>query len=223
MENKKLLSTLFFITISAQVWAFKPPSCQTLNQKWSNQYYSDFKVKWPKSTNNFSCVSEKSRVAETLYYLENMQIDDPIQDYYAYVKRGLKGLRYVKENSTFKWAYASEINGIITLHGGFVADNSKIQRVQKIIHEARHVRSQDPGHRICIRGSSKGKAACDAEFHPILYSGSGYNFGFKFLKMLNKDSKNHDLSRKSAIRRMKWMVSNRFNQITNEQIRQYSK
>lgn len=218
MEKLKIITFLIFTSVSVMA----SPTCEQLNKDWSDRYFSEFKIMWTKK--EFKCPSNYARIVDTFHHLERIRFRGKnMPNYNQYVKTGLKGIRYKQKHSKWDWAYASEGNGIITLHEGFVTDDDSLQRVQKLIHEARHVRSDDAGHENCERGASKGKNACDKKFEEFFWAGSGYNYGFKFLLYIKEYSYNHELSKEVAARRMKWMVSNRFNKITNEQVRRYSK
>jgi hypothetical protein len=48
------------------------PLCETLGTRWYNRYHEDFRVEWPKRK-SLNCPSNESKLAESLYLLEDSE------------------------------------------------------------------------------------------------------------------------------------------------------
>jgi len=222
MKIFSLIFLLFGLQVVASV------SCDELNRLWKDKYYDEFHIAWEKQ--EFSCPSDLARIVESFYYLENIKFrannSGYAPDYYTWIKETVPGFTYEKKDSNFPDldVIASSCRGcMITLFDIFAKDTDVMSRVRTIIHEGRHTQLNDPGHSNCTKGAMKGKYACDNEFVSSGWGGSGYNYGFRFLWWLHDSSYGHDLARETARYKMQWSITNRFNHVSNEEVRMFSK
>lgn len=212
---------LYLFSLSAS-FASTPPTCAELNKMWAIKYHSEFKIAWKKQS--FKCPGKNSRIAEAIYYLDNIKftgLNPP--DFYSHVVTKLSKFKYRSIYELNENTRATEIYGIITVYDGFANDKNVLRRVKTLVHEGRHLYRDDPGHVLCTSGTHKGKNACDQNFYDIDWKGSGYNYSFKYYKYFLSSSSNHKLDKKEAKFRMKQMIMNRFNNVSNAMVKKYSR
>ena len=197
------------------------PSCDDLKTQWHSHYVSDFKVDW--DTSGFTCPGGESSLALAFYDLQTTTYRANTAgfrpDFYALVKGLVKKVHFDETCKFLALGYRGE--GRITLCNPFFKD-SREDRASTLVHETRHLQSDDPAHAQCAGGKYNGNAgACDAKFFDGGWQGSGFNADIYFYSWNMKDSDKNELSRSVMQSVVNTMVPDRFNQITGEETKKW--
>lgn len=228
------------------VWTFAParaePSCDELNALWRNKYAREFRVAW--DVRDFSCSTENEdhALARALHVLhaadrnhafyENaralttrtrLRVDCIVPE------RGTGMARpelaaWMARGGERSASGAVTPRGVLTLCDPFFTTVEEPQRRAAILfHEAAHARPghQDPRHVKCVAGEFRDvEGACDEEFTGS-YEGSGFNWEVQFVAYGRRNA-GDDLSRLIYDARLRHLLHNRFNNITQSQIDEWS-
>jgi hypothetical protein len=196
--------------------AFADPSCEALNERWQNKYVSDFGVSWQTST--FQCPSTASHIAEAFYALDHTTFRGNAPGFYTWTAQQIQRTSFQDDGGI---ADAQSGSGLLTLFGAF-ANEDLNWRTATLVHEARHDQSDDPAHVTCWHGDRKDTAgACDQDFYNGNWGGSGYNYGFIFHWWVRDAAEVTDLDHDVAAADAKFLLLNRFNTITNDQVQKF--
>lgn len=183
----------------------KTVSCVDLKAFWGNTVLRDFQIETQPDA-QFSCSSSQGKLAEALmalYQLSDLPTtNDAITDYGLWVRQRITKIKFEKifesqEDPTVRLVIASsDQRGTLTLYDRF-ATRDLVKRIGTIVHEARHMDADDPGHETCLSGSLKGASlACDPN-EDLSPSGGAYNYEIIFWSAVLKS--NHDFLQRSAI------------------------
>jgi len=204
------LAFFFFLTPMANA-----VTCQQLNTLWRTKFHSDFKANWQKK--DFACPSADAKVAKALYDVYEPKLSF---DYYRWATNLVTVTRYNPDCRAGVVA-SMRSDGRMTLCPAFYRESAS-SRAGTIVHEASHADDTDPGHVTCSHGSSKGSAGgCDRKFYDG-WDGSGYNHEFVYYRDLLKQTDYKDLDKAMIRTYMKYLVLNRFNEITSEQVKKWT-
>ena len=208
------LALLFAGILSLPSWGAEL-SCDALNSRWADKLHGDFKVEWAR--NRFSCPDHRDyRVAKALSDLHDV---DPKHQFYDTAKKLVRKVLIAKDCGEDEGARMNS-RGEMSLCQGFFA-RSEPKRAAMIFHEAAHGRRGDPDHVTCSRGDMRGKIACDDEFTGD-YSGGAYNWEVQYSTFAMQNA-GDDLTRWAMEAHMKYLLHNRFNRISGEDIRRWSR
>jgi len=247
----RILAHCHFISIAVAVFSSilhlsstasaADPDCETLNHSWKTKYYKDFGVQWPLV--HFRCPTQTSEIALTLYHLEHLKFTPNSKGYspnfYSFAKKYIEQIAYLPKdkdypNTTVAAAghpYEDSVLGTIfgktvrrmTLNDIFFFTDESM-RASTIVHEASHFRPDDPSHVNCSHGDMSteiGNQACDAKFYDTDGRGSGYNYDFIFHAWVRDHLTNNELEKSVSNEKMTYLLLNRFNEYTNDQVKKW--
>lgn len=190
------------------------PSCSELNELWKNKFARDFHIQW--KIQPFEC-DPKNANYKLASALEELYLMDPKSSFYETLKNATNKTRFGKdcESETAAWMTSE---GDLTLCSGFFSRIEETERRGALLfHEAAHARATDPHHETCLRGDMDGVlGACDAKFTEN-YTGSGYNWEALYEHYASEHAPN-DLNRWLHVARLKYLLANRFNEISSAQL-----
>lgn len=192
-------------------------------ENWKPKYHGDMDVEWPVDT-EFDCSSNLGRFAMAVHMLnattfkQNSGGFSP--DFYKYVTGIITKTVYKPKHDTYDYAAASSAGGTLWLHDAYFGQSLE-WRTSTLVHEARHSEKGDPSHVACDHGDAKGNMSCDAKFFDGEQKGSGYNYDFHFYWWLRDAASRTSLSRDVARSQMKFLLLNRFNEVSNDQVRKF--
>jgi hypothetical protein len=188
-------------------------TCDELNARWPT-YHADLKVSWPLA--GFTCPSPMASFVEAIALLHDLSHPSggaPTADYYSWLGKTAKAIDYADVDIGAGAMAHYHGTGIITIMKPFFSA-PLTQRAAMLVHEGRHAMwPADPGHVTCDHGDSQGKdGACDAEFHPHDWGGSGYSWGWVFMwHLMEANAVPADHDRIAWL--LKWELNNRFNRV----------
>jgi hypothetical protein len=204
------------------------PSCGQLNQIWQQKYRYDFKPLWP--YNSFFCPSAESAIVQAMYELDTTSFFPSssgfIPGFYFWVTHLMRGVAFQDGPAGNAVASTNRSTGITTFYKSF-ATQSLEWRTATLVHEARHIQADDPGHVTCDHGRMKGvPGACDQSLvnDQVGFGGggSGYNYDFIYLWWVRDAANYTELDRSMANVEMKGLVLNSFNKVTPEQVQKWA-
>ncbi len=216
---------MIWVALGLSVLISKPvlaaPQCIDLQTQWQDHYVSDFKVDW--STASFTCPGGESALAMAFYDLQTMSFkpnkDGYRPDFYALVKGLVKQFHFDESCKYLALGYRSL--GKITLCNPFFKD-SREDRASTLVHETRHLQSDDPAHVTCAGGKYNGHTgACDDTFYDGTWQGSGFNADIFFYSWNLNGADKNELSRAVMQNEVNTMIPDRFNHITGEQTKKW--
>lgn len=200
----------------------KAASCTELNQLWKEKYHAELGAEW--AITPFACPSSLGKLAEATHILNDSAFkpgaDGTTPDFYQWVTSIITKTVYQPKHDTYDYAAASSKGGTMWIHDAYFSQGVE-WRTGALVHEARHSQDDDPRHEICEHGDSKGKMSCDDKFNGGLKVGSGYNYQFNFFWWIRDGASQTDLSKNLAHAQLKSLLLNRFNEITNEDVRKF--
>lgn len=190
-------------------------TCRELNDLWREHFHSGFAISWKLDT--FQCPSSDEAVARAIYDIYKPRTS---VDFYDWASKLTSRTLY--ESNCKKGAVATMTpDGTLRICTAFFGE-SRDWRAGAIVHEAAHAEPDDPGHVTCAHGSSRGSlGGCDQVFHED-WKGSGYNRQFYYYWKLLDEANYNELSADTLRYTMRYMVLNRFNEVTNEQVRKWA-
>jgi hypothetical protein len=144
-------------------------------------------------------------------------------DFYAWVTGIFKYTNYVEKILGDPSVVAMSGGGTLTL-GKLFSEQNLVDRTSTLVHEARHSQEGDPGHVKCTHGDmTRYEDACDAEFSKGNFAGSGYNYEFTFEWWARDGARQTDLRQDILNAGMRYLLLNRFNTISNDDIQRFYK
>lgn len=197
-------------------YAAADPTCAELNSLWSDRYHRELKVEGP--IEPFQCPSKTSILALAMYDLYSA---DSNQGFYRTATN-----RYTSTRFTGKCA-----GGVLalTLPSGALSlcdlyfEMVPEKRASTLFHEAGHARKTDPNHVACEHGDTAGTIACDDSLTGNYDTGSGYNWEVIYLYHVKNNPQASDMTRWVSDGHLKFLLNNRFNRISAEQIKTWSR
>jgi hypothetical protein len=201
------LTIMFFYPASS----FGRPKCAELEPAWYSRYVQNFKINW--DTDKFKCPGREGLLAQSLNDLEKLEFrpnkDDYSPNFYNYVRDSLKETAFDPKCEPLAMA----LQGKLILCRAFF-EQTRENRASTLVHEARHMDPNAPGHETCIRGAYKGDLqGCDAEFHDGNIKGGSFNAEIYYLNWVIKRSKQNELSKSVHQSLINDFVPDRFNQV----------
>lgn len=189
---------------------------------WKTKYHSEFHVEWPMV--EFDCTSSLGRFGMAVHTLNSTVFrlgkDGSTPDFYKWVTGIITKTVYKPKHDTYEYAAASSAGGTLWIHDLYFAQSLE-WRTSVLVHETRHSDAGDPSHVMCEHGDTKGKMACDNKFYDGEQTGSGYNYDFNFYWWIKDGTARTSLSKEVAKSQMKFLLLNRFNEISNDQVQKF--
>jgi hypothetical protein len=208
---------LIAVSLTACLFAWAEElTCDQLNQAWTDRYHREFKVQWPKT--QLQCPSGSAKIAQALH---DVYSADDSHNFYATARNLTIGTRYLGtcDKDTVAWMSAE---GLFTICDRFFSADPE-KRASTIFHEAAHARTTDPKHVKCDHGDVTGQIACDEVFTGNYDTGSGYNWEVLYLRYVKLNPKANDMTRWVSEGHLKFLLNNRFNRITAEELKNWSR
>lgn len=222
MDEMRFLGVglLAYFTIIASL-GFAETGCGELAKRWRDEYRSALGVE---DNAPFSCVANLApetisgklfQLAEATDFLKNT-----LPKFYRWVTTLIDKTLFEKNHDPNILASLSE-GRVMRLYPSFFNDTSKEYRATILVHEAAHAVTID--HATCRAGEEVGwEGACDEVFTEN-WGGGAYNYQFLTLLQLRHQAKHHHEISKAAIdTKLKYLLLNKFNKITTEQIQKWS-
>lgn len=217
MEIKSVFLGMVLASVTAG--SAMAETCADWKRNWYHHYMSDMHVMWRSNPNEYTCANE-GPVSEALYHMQydtySPNSSNFAPDFYATVKSMIRGLAWDKDCKYLGYTHRS--TGVITLCPPFDRQTAE-NRVSTIIHEARHLQSNDPSHVTCVGGPYDGKeGACDENFYNGSWNGSGYNIDIYYMAWAINNGKDLNGLEDSILRsEIRALVPDRFNRISETQ------
>ncbi len=147
MNSLTPLIAVLFYTITLQALpAQETLDCEKLAPLWYSKYAKDFSIRW--DTRVFHCPGTEGLLAQTFLDLESVKFVTNDSKYspnfYLYVKENLVATNY---DSSCKFL-ATGAEGALTLCPAFFRERRE-NRAATLVHEGRHMDSNDPSHETC--------------------------------------------------------------------------
>lgn len=215
------------------------PSCETLNRLYDNRYVGDFAIDWETFEIGFSlplfdCVEgDKNYVlAKAIYDLERLRPSSENEpDWYAEVSALLvepgNMIRYIPEinlapNSTARTVRDGDQAAIFILDA-YVHSTERLRPAYVLVHEAFHLRRDDPGHVVCVAGVNAGKRVCDERLGgpATLSRGSGNSHEFLFLLDVRDSVAATPEMKRNAQQQLQYLADNMFNSVDADASHRY--
>lgn len=208
------MGTVWFFLAAFFVFPlYAKPSCEALRENWKQYYVSAFGIGWVDS--ELPCDGGSLLVAEALYHLHDPLLPPGAPNFYDEAARLTSHLIHCPNGAN---AFLS--TGTIALCPSYFRGDAE-WRAAALVHEVRHLQSDDSHHVECARGAHKGDAqGCDQKFHAGNGLGSGFNAGFRYLGFL-RSARHHQLRDWVIQSHINGHVPDRFNEITAAEVRQW--
>jgi hypothetical protein len=206
--------------IFAVLPAYGDVPCEDLEKAWRTKYTAEFKVTWKSKI--FKCPGRESKVAQALWDLEHLKFENagngPVPDFYDLVQSHFEK---ISRDHKEKDADAYSLDRTMTICRGFYKDD-RFERAATLVHEARHMEWDDPEHVRCKKGPYRHKEdGCDQTFWDGEWKGSGYNADVYFFAWLRSAKPYNELTRAVINSGLYYLIPERFNEITAEQIKKW--
>ena len=207
-----LVAVLFYtVTLQALPDKQEPLDCERLATLWYSKYVKDFSIKW--DTKKFHCPGTEGLLAQTFLDLETVAFVTNETNYspnfYQYVKKNVTATIY---DPSCKFM-AMGAGGEVTLCPAFFRGQRE-DRASTLVHEGRHMDSNDPSHETCTRGPYKGEVlGCDAEFFDGDWKGSGFNAEVFYYSWVIQGARKNELRRSVIQSYLNYLIPNRFNKV----------
>jgi hypothetical protein len=199
-------------------------TCDQLNSLYQSRFHTEFKVAWPATS--FTCPSPTASIVEAMNDLLTTTLSasslGAAPDFYSWVTGQIVSLQYSDTDPTSAWSVANTgQDGVMTLHQLFTTQDP-VWRTSVLVHESRHIQSDDPQHVNCDHGPNQGKAACDSDLvGDTAWGGSGYNYQFRYLEWINQAVASTPLDRALVATTLKSLLFNNFNSVSQEQVQKW--
>lgn len=231
MRRFRLILVVLALTFTTL--AFAVPDCAVRKKAWLNYHTQHFQILTKGSDKSFKCVSPESNLAMSLLDLFDLKLtqnqDGFTPNFYRVVRQSVKTFDLAKPCSSKDMvAIANTANGVVQICKAF-HESTRESRASTLVHEARHLQRDDPGHVACSKGPYKQNPKttdlleCDEKFLDGHLGGSGYNTDIYFLSWILFSEKKNSLSIQLIKSEVREILPDRFNQITSEQTKYWRK
>lgn len=206
----RVMGSVLALSFGLAATASTETKCGDLKQWWANVFKPAFGAQ---GKINPKCTNYESQFARALALLRTAR-----PRIYRWSASLIEKTEIIPEDSDANATMDME-SRTMTLFNGFFEKPIEDQAAT-IVHEASHNVTEN--HVECVRGAELGSWwGCDAAFTAD-WKGGAYNYHFMALHALRNQTKNHHDIKKAAIdTKTRYMLLNKFNDITYAQIREW--